>query len=655
MSDYSIALSGLNAAQSALSTVGNNIANAATEGYHRQRVSLTPAYSVQQGSTLIGGGVNVANVVRLMDGLLDTEINRQQSALSQTSQECTTLQTIENVFGESLSEDSGLSAAIDKFFNSLQDLTLHPAESTWQNQTVSSAETLANTFRSIGDFLSELDDQLRKQIDSTVETINTLSEQIANLNENIQRIEIAGDSASNLSDARDNYIAQMSELAGTQKQDAEYGMVNVTIGSMSVVLGSSAFEITAGTNENGDYGIAIGDSSEYITDITGGKLAALINLKNNILPEIAGSFDTLAQTIIQKVNDIHIQGCGDFGSFTELTGGVMDAGKLENISSGITDGNFYIRIIKTDTGEVVRESVAVDASVDTMATIAGKIALIANLDADVADGKLVIQADSGYKFDFMPAVLPEAEDIDFNSSSPVPSVSVSGVFNGDANDDLTFTVVGSGDVSNGNLQLVVKNGSNQAIANLNIGSGYVAGSKLNVGNGIYVALSSGNLVADDSFKVNVFADTDTSGFLASAGMNTFFSGTSASDMKVCDDIIERPDKIATASGGDFSDNSIIMKLAAMNDEEFTELDNLSFGEYYSKMVTGIGQDITTSQTKQASLELVVQNLTNRQSEISGVDVNQEAAQMLVFEQMYQAMAKYLATQQALMTTLMDAV
>ena len=652
MSDYSIALSGLNAAQRALTTVGNNIANAATEGYHRQKVNLTPAYSSQQGSTLIGGGVDVANVVRLMDDLLEAEINRQQSALNQTSQELATLQTVENVFGESLADDSGLSAAIDNFFGSLQDLTLYPAESIWQNQVVSSAESLADRFRSVGSFLSTLDEQLRVQIDSTVEAVNTLSGQIAELNESIQRIEIAGGSAGNLCDARDNYIAQLSELVGTQKQNGEYGVVSVTVGSMAVVMDSSAFEITAGIDGNGDYGIAMGDSNEYAA-VSGGELGALLNLKNNILPQISESFDTLAQTIIQKVNDIHVQGCGDFGSFTELTGGVMDAGTLEDISSDIADGDFYIRL--TDSaGQITRHKISVDASVDTMQTIADKISLIGNLDADVIDGKLVMQADSGYEFDFMPAVLPEAEEIDFNGSS-VPSVSVSGLFGGDANDVLTFTVAGSDAVGNGSLQLVVKNGSTQTIANLNIGSGYAAGDKLNVGNGIYVALTSGDLVAGDSFEASVFADTDTSGFLAAAGMNTFFSGTSAADMEVCDGIIERPDKIAAAAGGDFADNSAIVKLAALNDEEFAELDNLSFREYYSKMVTGIGQDITTNQTKQESLELMVQNLSSRQSEISGVDVNQEAAQMLIFEQMYQAMAKYLSTQQELMTTLMNAM
>ena len=127
MANFSIGLSGLDAAQKALEIIGNNIANAATEGYHRQRVDFSPAYSSQQGSVLLGGGVNVKGITRIIDSLLEQEILRQQSALEQVSQEFGTLRTIENTLGELSTEDGGLNATIDRFFNSLQDLSAHPA------------------------------------------------------------------------------------------------------------------------------------------------------------------------------------------------------------------------------------------------------------------------------------------------------------------------------------------------------------------------------------------------------------------------------------------------------------------------------------------------------------------------------------------------
>ena len=116
MSSFDIGLTGLNAAQKGLDVIGNNIANAATEGYHRQAVDLTPAYSGQDGGLLIGDGVEVKGIIRLIDKLLEQEILRQQSSLGQVSQESTTLSSIEAAFGE-LTGDTGLSAAINQFFN----------------------------------------------------------------------------------------------------------------------------------------------------------------------------------------------------------------------------------------------------------------------------------------------------------------------------------------------------------------------------------------------------------------------------------------------------------------------------------------------------------------------------------------------------------
>jgi len=135
MDSYSIGLSGLDAAQKALETIGNNIANAATEGYHRQRINLVPRYTSQSGPVILGGGVDVAGITRMIDNFLEQEILRQQSSLGQVSQEFSTLRTVETAFGE-LSSGSGLNSAIDEFFNALQDLSAHPTEIIWQTQAV---------------------------------------------------------------------------------------------------------------------------------------------------------------------------------------------------------------------------------------------------------------------------------------------------------------------------------------------------------------------------------------------------------------------------------------------------------------------------------------------------------------------------------------
>jgi len=98
MDSFGIGISGLNAAQRAFDIIGNNIANAATDGYHRQRLNLTPAYMSQVGSIILGGGVDVAGVTRLIDGFLQKEVFRQQSSLEQVSQELGMLRMVRDAF-----------------------------------------------------------------------------------------------------------------------------------------------------------------------------------------------------------------------------------------------------------------------------------------------------------------------------------------------------------------------------------------------------------------------------------------------------------------------------------------------------------------------------------------------------------------------------
>ena len=173
MGSYDIGISGLTAAQQAFDVIGNNIANAATEGYHRQRLNLSPSYASQIGGMMLGGGVDVTGAARLIDQLLENEIYRQQSSLGQISEELNTLKTIETTFGE-LSSQGGLNAAMDDFFNALQELSAHPAEAIWQKQAVSAAESMASRFRMLDDFLTKLDTQILQEADNVISQVNAL-------------------------------------------------------------------------------------------------------------------------------------------------------------------------------------------------------------------------------------------------------------------------------------------------------------------------------------------------------------------------------------------------------------------------------------------------------------------------------------------------
>ena len=653
MSDYSIAISGFSAAQKALDIIGNNIANAATEGYHRQRINLSPAYSSQRGSVMLGGGVNIESVTRIIDNLLEQEITRQRSSLEHVNTEIGTLRTIESALGELSTEDSGLNAAIDKFFNALQDLSTHPGDVIWQNQAASDAEAMASQFRTLGEFLTTLETQIKLEAENTIESINILASQIAELNNNIERLEMSGARANNLCDQRDRHITELSELVGIQTQSRAYGVVDISISGIAVVMGASAAELEVGLDENSELGVSVAGASNYTTNIQGGKLGGLLSLKNELVSDTHNDLDSLASALIQHINQYHVQGVGSEGSFTELTGWAMTSEDLADFKPTISDGKMYIRVTNTSTGAITRHEIDIDASADSLTTIANKISTITGLTASVSSSKLTISADANYEFDFIPAVLssPTASTL---TGSP-PTISVSGIYNGTQNDTFTFTVSGSGSVGNGTLQLVVTDGDGDTIATLDVGSGYAAGSTLDVGNGIKISLTTGSLNDTETFEVDAYASTDTSGVLAAIGINTFFSGSSAANIAVCSDIPAAPGRIAVALGPDMTDNTNALRLAGLRDQAISSLDALTCGQFYRRLVTNIGQQLSTKQMRQNNIEVVVQNLSNQQSQVSGVDINDEATQLLVFEQMFQAMAKYMTTIQSSVTSIMQLI
>ena len=654
MSDYYIGLSGLTAARRAFDIIGNNIANAATEGYHRQRLELSPAFSIQPGTTTFIGGVNIEGVTRMIDTLLEQEILRQKTTLTAVSQETATLSTIEAALGEFATEDGGLNAAIDNFFNSLHNSSLHPEETIWQSQAVSDAETMASQFRTIGDFLNTTETQIKLNAENAVGTINTLVGQIADLNGQIERIILIGGNANSIRDQRDQFLSNLSELIGFQTVERENGVVDVNTGDFPLVTGSLATLIEAGYKNNGELGISMAGTFNYSTAIQGGKMGALLSLHNEIISDFSENLDSLANAIIQEINNYHVMGIGSTGSFSELSGQALASQSLSEIDS-ITDGVVYIRLTNTSTGEITRHEITIDADNDTLSDVAAAISAVSGLTASVStSNKLTILADTNYEFDFMPCVLPEPTLVDFDDASP-PTVTVSGIYTGTENDTFEFTVKGDGAVSNGTLQLEVRDGSGDLVTTLNVGSGYAAGDLLDIGNGITIALSPGNLAESDGdiFSVDAFADTDTSGFLTATGMNTFFSGNSAVNIDVRSAISEDPRRMATAIGAAGTDNNNIAQMAAIKDKAITGLGGLTCGDFYRKLSSDIGQEISIKQIQQENIEVIISNLVTRRDEIGGVDINEEAAQLLVFEQMFQAMAQYMNTLNTSISNLME--
>lgn len=658
MAGIEIGITGIDAAQKALATIGNNIANAGTEGYHRQRIDFTPRKAEFDGRISYGGGVEVASIGRQIDELLEQEILNQKSSSKQVSKELSTLKTVENAFNE-FASDSSLSASIDSFFNALRDLSVHPNEVTWQKQLISAADVLKFQFNSLGESLTNLRTSVLQETNSVIETINTMAGEIASANGKIQDVEIVGGNANNLRDQRDSIVSELAEYIGVQTQKRDNGVVDVVVANIPIVMGTRTVDLAVGNPTTTTIGIGAADSSVLTTDIDGGQIDGLISLYNTLIADIQTDLDTLAQEIINRVNDYHVQGVGSDGSFSARTGWIIADEDLADLDPAVVDGTLYMRVTNTSTNAVERVAITIDGD-DTLSAAATAIsAAHANITATTLSGdlKLKISADTGYTFDFTPAPLPEPDTSTFADASP-PSVSVSGRFTGSSNATLTATVSVSGggtaDVGNDTISISVSDGSS-TIATLDVGSGYIAGSKVNLGNGIYVALDTGTLTDGDTFTVAAYADTDSSGILAATGINAFFSGGTAETMDVVSAIRTSPGTIAFALGSDQTDNANLLRLADLELDTQSNLDNASIPQFYQSLVTSVGQDVANKKLREENIEAMLLNLENRKSETSGVDVNHEATQILLYEQMYQGMARYINSVQRTLDSLMSLV
>lgn len=663
MGGYDIGLSGIQAAQNALDIIGNNIANAATEGYHRQEVDLRPTDEVYINGILIGQGVEFEGINRLIDKLLEDEIIRQESSLSQISRELEALMTMESAFAELTT--SALSTAMDEFFNAMQELSTNPKDVNLQRLVISGAESLSNQLRSLGTIVSTLEDQTYTEAQDKIERVNLLAAQIADLNSRIRSYEVTGENTANLLDQRDQLIADLGQLVGIKTYAREYNVVDVTVGDTALVIETVSSELEVGLVLNGDnydIGIRTVGADMYSTSLSGGSLGGLFSLRNEIIRDVSNKLDTLAQKIVNETNKCHIQGVGSAGSFTSLTGWTMLTSAVSDFVPPVTSGTIYVRLTAPD-GTVMRHEIAVDASEggDTLTSIMNKFAAIEGLDDNtcINAGQLQIVADSGYSFDFLPGVLSSPSSYvpdplagaGAGADEAAPTISISGLYTGSLNQTYTCTVnttpaSGTLAVGSGAMVVEVQNSSAVTVATINIGEGYVPGTIVEIEDGAKISfgsngISPGYFNDGDVFTLSALSDSDTSDFLAAVGINCFFSGVDATSIGVCSAISDSGARIAVSCSVEMTDSRNASLMAGIGDVARSELNGLTLKEYYRELATDVGNQISVMQMRHDNTAGVLRNLSNQRDATSGVDINEEATKMLVFERMFQAMAKYI--------------
>jgi flagellar hook-associated protein 1 FlgK len=312
-SSLNIGLSGLQAAQGALNVVGHNIANVNTPNYSRQRVTLSNNVPQVFGTLAYGTGVNLQNILGVRDKFLEMQITQSTSRQQGAAARYAGIEGISGVF-----EDdglSGLSTLVQNFFQSFQQLSTRPEDGALRTNTIGQANSLVNGLKSRYQLLEDQRTQANKSVSSLVQEVNTLTSQIASLNERISSEPSPG-ADSDGRDQRQALTNQLASLVGIQVFEDNRNRLQITLDSGAAVLvsGNAAYAMTATPDATLDNNhvrvdVLMGGAPVDVTRLVKeGTLGANLDLRDTILKGYESTLDELAAGITGQTNMTHRTG-----------------------------------------------------------------------------------------------------------------------------------------------------------------------------------------------------------------------------------------------------------------------------------------------------------------------------------------------------------
>lgn len=307
-----IGLSALMAHQRAIDVTSHNIANANTPGYQRQRINLheLSAPSGVINPPLMGMGVYAKSVSRFATPFIDQQIRRQQGTQEFANTTENLLRDVESVLTEPSA--SGISASLDGFWQAWQDLTVTPTEQATRIALVQSASQLTATLQESARFITSLSSNLDSQVQSQVNQVNDIASEIAALNgQIIQANAQAGgsDGAIPLEQRRDSLLFELSGIIDFDLSIQEGGLARVTVGNYALVNDGGAKRIELDSDKR-----PIWHDNQALVKFDSGTLKAVLDTRDQSLPDMMSNLDTLAQGLIHNINALHRNGYGMDGT-----------------------------------------------------------------------------------------------------------------------------------------------------------------------------------------------------------------------------------------------------------------------------------------------------------------------------------------------------
>jgi len=328
----------LDAAQAALDASSNNIANANTPGYTREVAQFSENGLNFAGGSVTGGGVSLDGVQSVRDELLILQIQQQMSEQSSSSTQSTILQQLQTGF---TSNGEDLATTLSAFSSSLQQLSANPSNGAVQQAVLSAGQNLAKSFNTTAGVLTTAQGTADQQVTQTVAQINSLTQQIAQLNSQLTPTVMATQSGGTIEDQRDQLVQQLSTLTGISVSQSSDGEVITTGNGTPLVMGGQSYSLQTTTGTDGFQHVLDSNGNDITSSIQGGQLGGAIQMRDQVIPGFLDSLNTLASQFAASMNAAQAKGFDSSGNagqpfFTVPAG---TTGAAANIAVALTSGS----------------------------------------------------------------------------------------------------------------------------------------------------------------------------------------------------------------------------------------------------------------------------------------------------------------------------
>lgn len=406
-----IGKSALTASQAAIQVAGNNMANAATVGFHRQTIHLAPARDEVIGhNARVGTGVLLQAIRREIDTALQSRYRDSVSSFSRNLVDQRFLTAIETLQNEL--SDNDISSLLSVFFNSFSELANNPEDSAVRDVVIQQGVSVASRIKALradyGVVLEEIDRSLGVSIDK----VNDILDQLAHINGQIVQTEGVGTPANSLRDQRDLLLDELSEFLEITAIEQPNGAVDVLVGSTPILLGTTSRGVemrVQSVNGETEVTMRVAADGTKLT-INSGTIGGLLTQRDETVRPQINRLDEFTGQLIFQVNRLHSQGQGRSG-FDSVTGTypIADAAAALNSAAAnlpfdIVNGSFFIHLTHSQTGIRTAHQINIDGGTMSLNDLVNQINTVVgvpNVTAGVSvAGQFTLAADPGYEVSF---------------------------------------------------------------------------------------------------------------------------------------------------------------------------------------------------------------------------------------------------------------